>query len=144
MATFRPATGHDVSEILKITQISIELLEKVGNKQWNSEYPTRVHFEQDISDGTLWVAEIGEQIAGFVALTIDQPDEYREVGWDTNEICIVPHRLAVAPEFRGLGIAQDFMKLAEKISKERGCRQVRVDTNEVNSSMRRVFEKLGL
>ncbi len=143
MTTCRLAVLNDLPAISSIASQAVILMNSEGNFQWNSDYPTRIHFEKDISDGTLWVAIVDNTVAGFAALTVDQPHEYGNVGWDLTEQCIVPHRLAVSPQFRGRGVAQELMKTAEKLTTERGFRNIRVDTNSSNTKMQSVFLKLG-
>ena len=139
----RRAALEDLAQIVEICGKAVAILNADGNFQWNSSYPLQSDFERDIKDNVLWVAVVGGNVAGFAALTCDQPDEYAEVGLDISETCIVPHRVAVDPIFRGKGIAVKFMQIAEALAKEAGYKYVRVDTNSMNIAMQNLFVKLG-
>ena len=139
----RKAGEGDLPTIVEICAKSVALLNADLNFQWNDTYPLRSDFEKDIADGVLWVAQVGDAVAGFAALTTDQSDEYAEVGWDISETCIVPHRVAVDPDYRGMSIALKFMQTAEVLAREAGYRFVRVDTNVKNIAMQNLFAKLN-
>ena len=118
-------------------------MNQAGNYQWNNTYPLRSDFMSDVDEDVLWVAEDNGEIAGFAALTTDQSPEYADIGWDLSVPCIVPHRLAVDPKYRGRNIAVEFMRIAEQLALEGNYRFVRVDTNEKNVAMQNLFGKLG-
>ena len=79
----------------------------------------------------------------MAAITTDQEPEYAEAGLDPDERAIVVHRLAVAPAFRGRGVAEDLMRQAEAVARERGLTALRLDTNPENTATQRLFPKLG-
>ena len=139
----RKATLQDLSEIVRICAIAVKLLNAENNYQWNDTYPLAADFEKDIAGDVLWVAEINGTLAGFAAITTDQSDEYSDIGWDLQEKCIVPHRVAVDPVHRGKSIALRFMQTAEQLARDSGYKYVRVDTNVRNIPMQKMFEKLG-
>jgi ribosomal protein S18 acetylase RimI-like enzyme len=121
----------------------VPLMRAAGNLQWDATYPNAGVFERDIELGQLWVAEIGDSVAGVAAITTDQEPEYAQVGWDVKEPAVVVHRLAVDPEFRGAGVAGALMMKAEEVAVERGIQVLRVDTNTQNEATQRLFPKLG-
>jgi ribosomal protein S18 acetylase RimI-like enzyme len=147
----RLATENDLNQILGITKLAVYIMNSEGNFQWDETYPNETKFRQDISKNQLWVYEIEEMIeneispkvVGFCAITTDQDKEYADCGWDINITAIVPHRLAVHPDCRGLGVAKKLMLKAEDIARERNIRIMRVDTNKVNTVMQGIFLKLG-
>lgn len=125
----RRATIDDVNAVMQLVRRVVPLMRESGNFQWDDEYPNALGFTSDVENGLLWVAEIGEAIAGVAAITTDQYPEYVQVGWEINERAIVVHRLAVDPDFRGRGVAAALMSQAEIVGRERGIRVMRVDTN---------------
>jgi GNAT superfamily N-acetyltransferase len=141
--SLRKAKSDDLPRIVEITSLVVPLLNAQNNFQWNDTYPLLADFEKDISNDCLWVAEVDGTVAGYAALTTDQPEEYVEVGFDINEKCIVPHRIAVDPAFRGKSVALNFMLKAEELAKELGYPLLRVDTNVKNVAMQNMFEKLS-
>jgi GNAT superfamily N-acetyltransferase len=143
----RKATENDVPSILAITAEVVSLMNNEGNFQWNSEYPLKGDFLQDIKDDVLWVATIvnanGEfEVLGYAALTKDQPQEYEDCGLNISEIAIVPHRVAVSHRSHNQGIAKAFLVKAEEVARESDLNRIRIDTNMINLRMQRVCEKL--
>lgn len=141
---YRKATLADIPRILQITKEVIVVLNAEGNYQWDSNYPLESDFLRDIEKDVLWVAVVDDQeVAGFAALTEDQPEEYQDAGMDISITTVVPHRVAVSLQHQGHGIATHFMSIAEELSRQRGYKCIRVDTNAKNTRMQRVFEKAG-
>ncbi len=60
-----------------------------------------------------------------------------QAAWVVDRPAIVPHRLAVAPAARGIGVATAFLQRAEILARENGCNLVRIDTNVQNKIMQR-------
>ena len=141
--TLRKANQDDIPSIVKICALSVAILNADNNFQWNDTYPLQVDFEKDIVDDVLWVAVVDHTVAGFAALTTDQPEEYTELGWKLEDISLVPHRVAVDPAFRGKGIARKFMVKAEELARKAGYKYLRVDTNIRNLAMQGLFKSLG-
>jgi ribosomal protein S18 acetylase RimI-like enzyme len=139
----RPAVREDVAALIGLLRQVVPLMRAAGNLQWDETYPNEGVFERDIELGQLWIAELGGVVAGVAALTTDQEPEYAQVGWDIEEPAVVVHRLAVDPEFRGLGVAGALMRKAEDVAVERGIGVLRVDTNTQNGATQRLFPKLG-
>jgi ribosomal protein S18 acetylase RimI-like enzyme len=139
----RPATQEDIPALMLLMRKVVPLMRAAENLQWDDTYPNDGVFNKDIENGYLWVAVIGDSIAGVAAITTDQEPEYAEVGWDIHEPAIVVHRLAVDPDFRGAGVASTLMRKAEGIAAERGIKALRVDTNTSNQAIQKLLPKLG-
>ncbi len=128
---------------MQLVRRVVPLMREMGNLQWDDEYPNTKVFTRDIEHGQLWIADVDGAIGGVAALTTDQTAEYAQVGWDIHERAIVVHRLAVDPEFRGMGIASALMQQAETVAVESSIDVLRVDTNTHNEATQRRFPKLG-
>ena len=139
----RLAIDEDLGALMALLRRVVPLMRVAGNLQWDENYPNETVLQRDIDLKQLWIAEIGPDIAGFAAVTMDQEPDYAQVGWDINEAAIVVHRLAVDPSFRGAGVASSLMRQAEHIAVERAVFAVRVDTNTQNEATQRLFPKLG-
>ncbi|EHQ28147.1 GNAT family N-acetyltransferase [Mucilaginibacter paludis] len=139
----RKGTLSDVPAIMQLIDDVVPAMIAAGNFQWDSNYPNPAVFEQDIQLNQLWVAEIENAIAGVAAITTDQDEEYATVGWDITETAIVTHRLAVNPQYRGLGIAAELLNQAEQEALARGINFLRIDTNSNNQATQKLFPKLG-
>jgi ribosomal protein S18 acetylase RimI-like enzyme len=141
--TIRRATVADLPAIVALVQAVVPLMNAAGNYQWTSEYPNEAVFRQDIERQHLWVATLGDQLAGIAALTQDQDAEYADADWNAAEPALVTHRLAVSPTAQGHGIAQALLAQAEHEARALGLRTLRVDTNSENTATQRLFPKLG-
>jgi ribosomal protein S18 acetylase RimI-like enzyme len=139
----RLATRQDLTALMALVRRVVLLMRSTGNLQWDENYPNEAVFERDIDLRQLWIAEIGADIAGIAAITMDQEPDYAQVGWDITEPAMVVHRLAVDPAFRGAGVASSLMQTAERIAVDRAISVVRVDTNTQNAATQRLFPKLG-
>src|SRR5271154_3888040 len=139
----RQAPPADIPAIMQIVRRVVPLMRAAGNLQSDDDYPNPEAFAKDIAAAQLWVAELGLRIAGMAALTTDQEPEYAQVGWDITTPAVVVHRLAVHPDLQGLGVAAALMQQAEQVARDRGIRELRVDTNSENPATQRLFPKLG-
>jgi ribosomal protein S18 acetylase RimI-like enzyme len=139
----RLAVDEDLPALTRLVRRVVPLMRATGNLQWDENYPDEAVFRRDIDLKQLWVGEIGAEIAGIAAITMDQEPDYAQVGWDISEPAIVVHRLAVDPAFRGAGTASALMQKAEEVAFERGITVLRVDTNTQNEATQRLFPKLG-
>jgi len=139
----RLATLNDIPQIIQLITEVVPVMITSGNLQWDNNYPNIAVFTNDIDRGQLWIAEIEGKIAGITAITTDQEPEYAKVGWDIKEIAIVTHRLAVSPQYQGLGIATALLQQAEHEALRRNIKILRIDTNTSNSATQKLFPKLG-
>ncbi|HEY0895786.1 MAG TPA: GNAT family N-acetyltransferase [Sphingobacteriaceae bacterium] len=139
----RQALVSDIPAMLQLLARIVPVMHAEGNFQWDSTYPNRQVFEEDIRSGQLWVAVLDSQIAGFAAITTDQEPEYAQVGWDPSELAIVTHRLAVDLQFRGRGVGKALLLRAEEEAVRRRIRVLRIDTNTNNAATNILFPALG-
>jgi ribosomal protein S18 acetylase RimI-like enzyme len=139
----RLATNADVPAIMQMINKVVPLMRAAGNYQWGDDYPNPQVFNKDIALSQLWVADIDGAVAGVSAITTDQDPEYTDAGWDITEPAIVTHRIAVNPDYQGMGIAKALMQQAEVVAQDRGITILRVDTNSENQATQALFPKLG-
>jgi GNAT superfamily N-acetyltransferase len=139
----RLAKTADIPAIMQLVTKVVPLMQATGNFQWDTDYPNPEVFANDISLEQLWVADLDGKIGGVTAITTDQDPEYTDAGWDITETAIVIHRLAVDPDFHGIGIAKALMNQAEEVARTRGITILRVDTNSENKATQNLFPKLG-
>jgi GNAT superfamily N-acetyltransferase len=101
-----------------------------------------VHWPQlfDLSNWGLLVARVEGQIAGGAAIAFNTPGcnmlEGRSdlaVLWD----------IRVAPEFRGHGVGAALFRAVEQWAAARGCRQLKVETQNINVPACRFYAQQG-
>lgn len=141
--TIRLATEADLPAAISLIRAVVPQMHAAGNFQWESTYPDEAVLLRDVASGWLWLAELDGRLAGVAALTTEQDAEYAQADWNFAEPALVIHRLAVHPDFQGLGVAASLLNWAENVSAERGLRVLRVDTNSENAATQRLFPKLG-
>jgi len=139
----RLAIQEDLASLAALVSRVVPLMRAEGNLQWDDTYPNPQGFGRDIERGQLWVAEIDGRIVGVVAITADPEPDYIQADWDHKEAALVVHRLAVDPDFRGVGVARALMKHAEEVARSHSIHAIRIDTNIENQATQRLFPGLG-
>lgn len=139
----RKGTKDDLTEIMKIVQKTVSIMESEGNDQWNRTYPREQVFLSDVEAGSLYTAIYEGNVAGSITVDQIQAEEYKNASWRKDEPCFVFHRLAVDPEIRGEGIASRLIEFAEKHAVKNGIPYMRTDTYSLNKKAQKLFEKNG-
>ena len=140
----RKATSEDLDKIMKIIEETKTVMHQEGNFQWDSQYPLRQHFQEDIREGTLYVKTEEGEVQGLCCINQTQPAGYEQVAWQAQEEApLVIHRMAVELDHRKKGIAAEFMRFAEELASEMGITAIRTDTNSANEKMQKLFSRFG-
>lgn len=141
----RLAQREDSDSILKIIQQAQTYLREQNIPQWQNGYPNMDTVIQDIESNRNYVMWDESKIVGTCMLSFDR-DPYYEViegKWLADEPYVVIHRIAIDTTVKGKGLAASFFKFAELQAKEKGVNYMRIDTHELNQSMRKCIEKNG-
>lgn len=153
----RPATVDDVPAIVATLEAGRALLAADGIDQWQDGAGLDVDLvTSDVARGWGRVFLIGGQVAATAAL-IDEPepayDQVVEGAWQTRGDAATPagvtspyatiHRVAVAPAFRGMHVAQRFYARLIEEARARGFAEIRVDTHADNVRMQHVIASAG-
>ncbi|WP_411766229.1 GNAT family N-acetyltransferase [Winogradskyella sp. A3E31] len=140
----RLATPADIPRILEITKACASYMISIGIYQWNSHYPTKAAFQNDVAKKELYVTIENNQIVGCVVISTFMDEEYIPIKWLTpNNNNIYIHRLAIHPSCQGQGKAQELMTFAENFAKQEGFTSVRLDTFSKNERNQRFYEQRG-
>lgn len=83
------------------------------------------------------------EVAGFICLNYEEPEEYLGLNWSSNKKAMVIHRMAVNPNFRKTGIASKLVDFAEKLAVENNVSYLKSDTYSINSKMNLLLTKCG-
>lgn len=136
----RKGTSEDIDTILKITKdCAIDMVSK-NIHQWNSQYPNRVAFENDVSRNELYVLE-EETIIGCIVISSYMDTEYQDIYWLTpNSNNLYIHRLAIHPNYQRTGLAQKLMKFAEDFAIKNEFISIRLDTFSKNARNQKFYE----
>ena len=136
------ATTQDLDAVMAIVQSCIAHMRAHGIDQWDDIYPDRATFEEDVANGTLYLAVERQVCRGIMVLNAYQDPAYATVAWHyREEPILVVHRLAVDPMYQGQGIASQLMDFAEAQGRSRGARALRLDAFSQNPSAVRLYMK---
>jgi len=86
----------------------------------------------------------GSELYGIITLNNLQSPEYSTIGWeyeDKNPLVI--HRMCVAPDRQGKGIAKIFMVFAEDFALKNHHKSIRLDAFVNNPIATNIYRKLG-
>ena len=136
----RQVNENDIEAVSEIFKNAKQSIRDMGVRQWHNEYPNKQTVKDDIISGIGYVLEQDGLIAAYVAITTTEEYDYGflyDGEWLTRgESYATIHRIAVSNVFRGKGFSKRVFQNAEQISKEKGCRSIRVDTHPDNHIMR--------
>ena len=94
----------------------------------------------------MYVLKDDGKIAGMIAVTMSQGEDYHNIKWEielNDDEVTVLHILAVCPEYQKKGIAKILIKESIKLADKRGKKAVRLDTLASNTPAQRIYEGLG-
>ncbi|OBX24277.1 MULTISPECIES: GNAT family N-acetyltransferase [Bizionia] len=140
----RKGTTQDIDAILEITKAcAIDMISK-NIQQWNSQYPSRSAFKNDVARNELYVLEEAKKIIGCLVLSTKMDAEYETIGWLTpNSNNLYIHRVAIHPDYQGKGWARKLMDFAENIANKNEFTSIRLDTFSKNARNQKFYELRG-
>lgn len=141
----RPTVLSDLDVVMNIIHQAQKRMLQACINQWQDGYPDRVAVEADMSHGASYVLEEEGKIVATGAVSFDGDENYAIIRgrWLSDLPYAVIHRLAVADEALGKGLATDFFEFAYDLCRQKGIQSVKVDTHEVNFPMRGLLQKEG-
>lgn len=145
MMEFRKAEKNDMVRIMELIRQAKAFLKANGVDQWQDGYPEQRDIEGDIRDGIGYVLTDDDVIIAYTGIDFRGEPAYKSLRgqWLNEEPYAVIHRTAVDNAVKGKGLAQHLFAQAERIARERGVYNIRIDTDEDNKIMRHVIEKRG-
>lgn len=142
---FRQATLADADAIWNILAAAIQRRKEDGSDQWQDGYPNLEVVKHDIEKGYGFVLAEDSSIIAYIALMINDEPAYATIDgkWLTDGDFLVYHRVAVAQDQLGKGLAKRLLQEVETYAAQRQINSIRADTNFDNAGMLNLFEKLG-
>ena len=142
---FRQAASGDAERILAIIRQAQARMRARGSDQWQHGYPGPEHIDRDRMKGYGYVLCDAEKVVAYGAVVFDGEPAYAAIdgAWPDDGDYVVVHRLAVAEEALGQGLAIRFLEEVETLARNRGVERFRIDTNFDNTPMLRTLERLG-
>ena len=142
----RKAEKRDLFRIMEIVEEARKYFAGAGIPQWQDGYPSHSEFEADIAGDRLYVAEENGSVLGVYCYDTRGDSNYDEIfegSFSSSAPYAAIHRVAVAPQAKGKGIAGKMTEHAFALAADEGFGYVRGDTHRLNFSMQRMFEKNG-
>ncbi len=143
--TLRKANPDDAPIIWDILSAAIQLRKEQGSAQWQDGYPNLQTVENDIAQEQGYVYDSGDELLGYVAIILNTEPAYDEIEgqWHGDGDFYVVHRLAVARETAGTGVATSILKEVEHLALKNKIFSIRADTNYDNAAMLKILNNLN-
>ena len=126
--SYRTAKVDDLDEIFQLVENAVKQMESEKIYQWDSIYPTKEDFYNDIQKNELYVGIINEKIAVVYALSKEFDEQYKNGEWKyIGDKFNVIHRLCVSPDFQKKSIAQATLMHIEGELRVLGMKAIRLD-----------------
>lgn len=141
----RNAIPDDLPIIWSMLQDAIARRKSEGSNQWQDGYPNPEVISEDIQQGVGYVLIAENNPVGYVAILINDEPEYANLKgkWLTEGDYVVFHRVAIAEEWLGRGLAKELLIHIEDFARAKGIHSIKADTNFDNGPMLHLFEKSG-
>ena len=148
----RKSTRDDISRLLEIFDEARGTIKALGIDQWQNGYPHAAVICDDVDRGESYSVTCDDEICGTFALIEQGEPTYDKIydgAWLTGEsLAAAPdyfaiHRVAIAVNMRGCGIATKIIDFAADKARLAEKRSIRIDTHRGNVVMRRMLEKHG-
>ena len=140
----RLAFPNEVATVMKVIEDARKTLAKSGSDQWQNGYPNADIIIDDIISGQAYVALEEGEVLAYAAVTKSPEAAYEAIydgNWEGKEAeYLAFHRIAVASDVQGQGVAQTFL---EGLIEGFDYLDFRSDTHAKNKAMQHIFEKLG-
>ena len=142
---FMLAAQEHLEALCRITAQAKAQLRGMELDQWQKGYPNREVWIEDIRNGTTWVAVENGQVLGAFAFQTAPEAAYEKIdgAWLTEGEYASFHRVCVADESKGKGVAGAMFRHGFSLAKALGLPSVRIDTHHGNRPMQRALEKEG-
>lgn len=126
--SYRLAVMDDLDSVFRLVERAVEQMEQEKIFQWDSIYPAKKDFKNDILEKSLYIGLIHDKIAVVYALNEQSDDQYRNGKWQyTGENYKIIHRLCVSPDCQNQGVARTTLIHIEKELKALGVKAIRLD-----------------
>jgi GNAT superfamily N-acetyltransferase len=148
MDIIRKAIPKDIDTVALIFEHIIEEEEK-GNSTtgWlRGVYPTRNTAIAALEQEDLFVMEEDGEIVAAMRLNKEQAPAYKNCQWEypaEEDQVMVMHTLVVEPSVRKHGYGRRMVEFYEKYARENNCPYLRIDTNEMNTRARAIYQRYG-
>ena len=123
---FRKATLSEINPIWDILQQAIIRRKNDGSNQWQDGYPNLEVVKKDIEKESGYVLTEGETIVGYIAVLINDEPAYEKIEgeWLTNDDFVLFHRVAIAENYLGKGLAKMMINHIEDFARKNEIKSI--------------------
>ena len=126
--SYRTANIDDLDDIFRMVENAVEQMEHKKIHQWDSIYPAKEDFSNDIKKNQLYVGIINDKIVVVYALNKECDEQYENGEWQyIGEDYNVVHRLCVSSDYQNKGIANTTLLHIERELGVLGMKAIRLD-----------------
>ncbi len=146
MMNIRPCRAEDIPPAMAIIRLVQEHFRRQGVDQWQDGYPDLKDLQKDLDTACAFAIEADGRLAGYFALCFCDDPYYQNIydgAWLTAGPYAVLHRLAVTPDMRRRGLAENVLSYAQQNARARGAVSLRADTHEHNLPTLALLSKTG-
>ncbi len=144
---FRKAVAADLDRVealyVAVTESAARKTDNLCRGWVTGEYPVRQTAADAIAEGTLYLLESKEGVAGAAVLNQMQPEAYRGGDWREEGRVMVLHTFCVHPAARGKRTAAHLLSLCEKEAAQLGGEVLRLDVLSYNQPAICLYEQAG-
>lgn len=110
------------------------------------KHPNDAEVKGYIASESMYMFMDNDSIAGVIAITASQGEEYHPVKWQidiSDDEVMVLHLLGIVPAYQGMGVGKEMIRHALQLASEKSLKACRLDTLASNTPAQRFYEKLG-
>lgn len=139
----RKATARDINQIMIVVKRVVQVMNQQGSYQWDHSYPLAKDYQKDIDREELYLYEVADQLLGVCSISKRGHEEYDLIAWSNHTHALTVKRLAVDPEARGKGVADQFFTFAEQLARQTEVTLLNTDTFKENNYAQQLFSRNG-
>ena len=146
--TIRKATESDLTALTRLYD-EVHTAEEEGRLTigWNRKiYPTEQTARMALQRGDMFGMEAENRIVGCAIINRAQVEMYYGAKWryeaNDDEVMVL-HTLVISPETSGKGYGKAFVRFYEEYAAHERCRYLRMDTNEINKTAKKMYKGMG-
>ncbi len=141
---FRRAEVADTQRCWELIVEAKAFMKVDGRCQWDENYPTYDHVVNDIADGVAWVLCEDELPMAYAAVVFTGEPAYEHLKgeWLSIQPYVIVHRLCVADQAKGKGLAYRYFEETISLAKSLSVNSFKVDTNFDNAAMLHILKKM--
>lgn len=139
---------EDLDNILKVYEDIIAHTPKMDiYARWKKGlHPTEASIREYIEQGAMYLYTDGKDIAGVMAVTMEQGEDYNQIQWaittKDDEVSVI-HLLGISPAWQQKGIGMQMINRAILLVKDRGKKSLRLDALASNLPAQHMYLKKG-